>query len=48
MSEDDESFHKAKLEDLMSIIEQIELYKSKNPECELLERRNIERKILMN
>lgn len=48
MSEDDEKFHKAKLEDLMSIVDQIELYKSKCPETELVERRNIERKILMN
>jgi len=47
MSNDDEKFHQQKLDELICIIDQIELYKSKNPETDLLERKNIERKILL-
>jgi len=31
----------------VNIIEQIELYKTKNPETDLLERKDIERRILL-
>ena len=47
MNSDDEKFHQQKLDELISIIDQIELYKSKNPETDLHERKEIERRILL-
>ena len=47
MSDDDAKFHAQKLEELVSIIDQIELYKQKNIENDLLGRKEIEKRILV-